>query len=51
LIGDTETLSVGFGAQVDELAEVAPVTSGAGAPEVEERQADTGRDGNKDESR
>jgi hypothetical protein len=30
LIGDQETLSVGFQAQIDELAEVAPITSGAG---------------------
>ena len=31
LIGDTSALSVGFQAQVDEIAELAPVTSGSGA--------------------
>jgi hypothetical protein len=31
LIGDTSALSVDFQAQVDEIAEVAPVTSGSGA--------------------
>ena len=30
LIGDQDAISVGFQAQVDELAEVAPVTSGSG---------------------
>ena len=46
LIGDPEILSVGFGAQVDELAEVARVTSGVGAPEpeAEPSKPDTGDD-------
>jgi hypothetical protein len=45
LIGDTSALSVGLQAEVDELAEVAPVTSGSGsalgpAPGVPESQPD-----------
>jgi len=51
LIGDPEALSVGFGAQVDELAEVAPVTSGVGAPEAEEPQQDDGPGEPEDEPR
>ncbi len=55
LIGDPEAISVGFQAQVDEIAEVAPVTSGSGAetlvpgpgtvessPDEPEPQADDG---------
>jgi hypothetical protein len=34
LIGDTAAISVGFQAQVDEIVEVAPVTSGSGATTV-----------------
>lgn len=34
LIGDTSAISVGFQAQIDELAEVAPVTSGSGGQTV-----------------
>ena len=45
LIGDTDALSVDLQAEVDELAEVAPVTSGSGstvgpAPGVPESQPD-----------
>jgi hypothetical protein len=35
LIGDTSALSVDLQGEVDDLAEVAPVTSGSGAPESE----------------
>ncbi len=34
LIGDDTAMSVGFQARVDELAEVAPVSSGSGADEL-----------------
>ena len=51
LIGDPATLSVGFGAQVDELAEVAPVAPGVGAPEVDEPQAGSGREDEKGKPR
>jgi ell wall binding domain 2 (CWB2) len=50
LIGDTAALSVDFQAQVDEIAEVAPVSSGSGAtsltppPGTPESQPDSGGD-------
>lgn len=52
LIGDTTALSVAFGAQVDELAEVARVTSGVGASEDEKPWSGAARgEGKQDEPR
>ena len=57
LIGDPEAISVDFQAQVDEIAEVAPVTSGSGAESsprpgdgrVLARRASAGDDASRDD--
>jgi hypothetical protein len=58
LIGDTSALSVDLQGEVDELAEVAPVTSGSGAPSAgsgsgapESEPDDGGSGGPKDDSK
>ncbi len=49
LIGDTEAISTGFQARVDELAEVAPVTSGSGAAPLPQVDSEPRQDQDPDE--
>jgi hypothetical protein len=57
LIGDTSALSVDLQGEVDDLAEVAPVTSGSGAPQTDsgagqpESEPDASHNGQGDNSR